>query len=97
MTPDDKVSYWRRVRTLTLLLLALWFAASFGVAFFARELSSVSLGGWPLHFYLASQGVTLVYLGLIGAYALAMKRLDTLARSESGDGDGDGDGDRDHA
>lgn len=93
MTSDDKVRYWRRVRALTLLLLGLWFAVSFGVAFFARELSSVSVGGWPLHFYLASQGVTLVYLGLIGTYALAMKRLDKLASHGSGDGDGD----RDHA
>jgi putative solute:sodium symporter small subunit len=95
MTSDDKVRYWRRVRALTLLLLGLWFAVSFGVAFFARELSLVSVGGWPLHFYLASQGVTLVYLGLIGTYALAMKRLDQLASHRSGDGDGEGD--RDHA
>ena len=90
MSQLDKTRYWRRVRTLTLLLLALWFAASFGVMFFARELASVSIGGWPLHFYLASQGVTLVYLALIGTYALAMKRLDALARNghaERGDDD----------
>jgi len=86
MSSERKLVYWRRVRSLTLSLLALWLLASFGVAFFARELASVSLGGWPLHFYLASQGVTLVYLALIGAYALAMKRLDALA----GDGGDDG-------
>ncbi len=85
MSIDHKRRYWQRVRALTACLLALWLAASFGVAFFARELASVSLGGWPLHFYLASQGVTLFYLALIGAYALAMRRLDALARDEGND------------
>lgn len=86
MSAGRKLTYWRRVRALTLSLLALWLVATFGAAFFARELASVSLGGWPLHFYLASQGVTLVYLALIGAYALAMKRLDALARDGEDDG-----------
>ncbi len=79
------VRYWRRVRALTLALLLLWFAASFIVIFFARELSSVTLWGWPLHFYLAAQGVTLVYLAIIGAYALAMRRIDRLGRREGHD------------
>ncbi len=78
--------YWRRVRALTLGLLLLWFIASFVVIFFARELSSVSLWGWPLHFYLAAQGVTLVYLAITGVYALAMQRIDRLARLEQREG-----------
>ena len=77
--------YWLRVRRLTLALLALWFAASFGAVFWARELSAVSLWGWPLHFYLAAQGVTLVYLAIIGTYAYAMRRLDALAQTEKND------------
>ena len=77
--------YWQRVRRLTLALLAIWFAATFGAVFWARELSTVSLWGWPLHFYLAAQGVTLVYLAIIGAYAYAMRRLDALARTEDDD------------
>ena len=89
MKTPDRLRYWRRVRALTLFLLALWFAASFGAAFFARELATVSVGGWPLHFYLASQGVTLVYLALIGAYALVMKRLDALARHDDREGNDD--------
>ncbi len=79
------IRYWQRVRRLTLILLALWFAVSFSVVFWARELSTLSLWGWPLHFYLAAQGVTLVYLAIIGIYALSMRRLDALARSENDD------------
>jgi len=32
--------------------------------------------GWPLSFYLAAQGASLVYLAIIGAYAWQMRRLD---------------------
>lgn len=79
------LNYWQRVRRLTLALLALWFALSFGVVFWARELSTVSLWGWPLHFYLAAQGILLVYLAIIGVYALAMQRLDALALTQADD------------
>lgn len=86
MTADSRQRrYWQRVRRLTLALLGLWFAVSFSVVFWARELSGLSLWGWPLHFYLAAQGVTLVYLAIIGVYAVAMWRLDTLARAEDDD------------
>lgn len=77
--------YWQTVRRLTLTLLALWFAVSFGTVFWARELSTVSLWGWPLHFYLAAQGVTLVYLAIVGIYAVVMRRLDALARAKDND------------
>lgn len=81
----NPVRYWQSVRRVTLALLALWFAVSFGAVFWARELSTVSLWGWPLHFYLAAQGVTLVYLAIVGMYAFAMRRIDKLARAEDDD------------
>jgi putative solute:sodium symporter small subunit len=90
MTHAVNLRYWRRVRALTLGLLLLWFLASFVVIFFARELSSVSLWGWPLHFYLAAQGVTLVYLAITGVYALAMQRIDRLARLDQREGGDEG-------
>ena len=77
-----RIRYWRRVRLLTLVLIALWLVATFGVVFFARELSTVTLWGWPLHFYLAAQGVTLLYLAITAIYALAMRRIDRLGRQE---------------
>jgi putative solute:sodium symporter small subunit len=44
--------------------------------FFARELAGLSLFGWPLSFYLAAQGAALIYLAILGAYALGMRRFD---------------------
>lgn len=71
-----RAAHWRRTRKLTALLLLLWLATTFGTGYFARELAAVTVGGWPLSFYLAAQGAALVYLGILGLYALAMNRID---------------------
>jgi putative solute:sodium symporter small subunit len=68
--------HWRRTHRVTMLLLLAWFSATFCTVFFARELSALSLFGWPLSFYLAAQGAALLYLAIIGIYALAMERID---------------------
>ena len=77
--------YWRRARTLTLILLAIWLLTTISVVAFARQLATVSLWGWPLHYYFASQGATLVYLVIVGVYAWVMQRLDAAINSESHD------------
>ena len=74
--------YWRRVRALTLLLLLLWFVVTFGVIFFARELAGLTLFGWPVPFYMAAQGTTLIYLLIIAVYALAMQKIDSHASEQ---------------
>lgn len=81
--PASAVRFWRRVKALTLFLLMIWLFVSFGFAFYARELVGLSVFGWPLPFYMAAQGTTLVYLALIGAYVLVMKKLDALAAAEA--------------
>ena len=68
--------HWRRTRRVTGALLLLWLGTSFGAVFFARELAGMMLFGWPLSFYLAAQGASLVYLAIIGAYAWRMRLLD---------------------
>jgi putative solute:sodium symporter small subunit len=81
----SREKYWRRARTLTLILLAIWLLTTISVVVFARQLATVSLWGWPLHYYFASQGATLVYLAIVGVYAWVMQRLDTAINSESHD------------
>lgn len=77
--------YWRRARTVTLILLAMWLLTTIGVVAFARQLATLSLWGWPLHYYFASQGATLVYLAIVGLYTWIMQRLDETMNSESHD------------
>ncbi len=79
--PSPRAAHWQRVRRLTAWLLLAWFAVTFGVIFFARELSAITLFGWPLSFYMAAQGTILIYLVIVAVYAWRMRRLD-LAFSE---------------
>lgn len=69
-------AHWRRARCLTAALLLVWLCTTFGSIFFARELAGLSVFGWPLSFYLAAQGASLVYLAILGVYAVAMSRID---------------------
>jgi len=88
MTPSSHTSdstvatpatvYWQSTRRLTLLLLGLWFATTFTVVFFARELDHITLFGWPLSFYMAAQGAMLVYLAIVVIYTVRMRRAEQL-------------------
>lgn len=75
MPPRD---YWRRTRRLTVWLLLAWAVVAFLPVFFARELS-VEVFGWPLAFWLASQGALLGFCAIVIVYARAMARLDAEA------------------
>ncbi|MYM71256.1 DUF4212 domain-containing protein [Duganella sp. FT109W] len=77
--PLTRLQHWHKTRRMTALLLTLWMLTGFCAAFFARELAGLSVFGWPLSFYLAAQGASLVYLGIIAFYAWRMRRLDRAA------------------
>lgn len=79
-------AYWRRVKRLTSVLLATWFVTTFVTLFFARELSVLTLFGWPLPFYMAAQGLTLLYVAIVAIYAIRMRSLDKLIRGGGGNG-----------
>lgn len=68
--------HWQRCSRLTGALLLAWLITTFCSAFFARELAGLTVFGWPLSFYLAAQGAALIYLAILAAYALAMRRYD---------------------
>jgi putative solute:sodium symporter small subunit len=74
--PDKQAAYWRRTRRLTVQLLLVWFAVTFGVIFFARDLAEFTLFGWPVSFYMAAQGAVLIYVAIIAMYAWRMRQFD---------------------
>ncbi len=76
MTEERLARHWRATRRLTAILLLAWLLTGFFAVFFARELNGLTVFGWPLSFYLAAQGASLMYLALIGIYAWRMHRLD---------------------
>ena len=78
---DAARARWRSRQRITALLLAIWFVVTYGVSYFARELDR-SVLGWPFSFWVAAQGAQLVYLALVGAYAIWMRRLDAGSGGE---------------
>lgn len=76
--------YWRRVRWLTAALMLAWALASFAVVFEARALR-FGFFGWPFSFWWTGQGALLVFLGLVGLYAWAMRRLDATYGGDAHD------------
>ncbi|UXH80815.1 DUF4212 domain-containing protein [Roseateles amylovorans] len=62
-----------RVWPLTLSLLALWASVTFGVAWFARDLS-FDFFGWPFSFWVGAQGGLIVYCLIVWYYARTMNR-----------------------
>ena len=76
--PGDKARlYWRANVRLVGVLLAVWFAASFGAGIlFVDALNAVRLGGAPLGFWFATQGSIFVFVVLIFVYAARMKALE---------------------
>ncbi|MDM7950416.1 DUF4212 domain-containing protein [Hydrogenophaga sp.] len=72
---DARRRHWHANLRITALLLLIWFLVTFGVSYFARELS-FSFFGWPFSFWMGAQGTLLVYLLVIGFYAWYIDRLD---------------------
>ena len=71
--------YWAANLRITRVLLGIWFAVTFGVGYFARDLS-FSFFGWPFSFWAAAQGALIVYCAIIWFYAYAMNRMDQTYR-----------------
>ncbi|WP_343233644.1 DUF4212 domain-containing protein [Streptomonospora sp. PA3] len=69
--------YWKKNLQLMVILLAIWFAVSFGCGIlFVEQLNQITVIGFPLGFWFAQQGSIYVFLLLILAYCLYMDRLD---------------------
>ncbi len=54
-------------------LLAMWFAASFGVVFFARDLQ-FAVNGWPVGFWFAAQGSVIIFIAVVAIFAWVANR-----------------------
>ena len=69
-------AYWRANLTLIIILLVVWFLASYAHPPFAKALNNMTiLTGFPLGYWLASQGSITLFVILIFVYALVMNKV----------------------
>jgi putative solute:sodium symporter small subunit len=77
--------YWQRNLNMTAVLLAIWFVVTFVTSYFARELNSFSILGFPFGFYMGAQGSLIIYVVIIWYYAHYMNNLDKEYGVHEGD------------
>ncbi len=58
-------AHWAKTRSLTIVILIIWFIFSFVVHWFAEELNGASIIGFPLGYYFAVQGSLAIFVILI--------------------------------
>jgi putative solute:sodium symporter small subunit len=80
--PDPRTAparYWRRNLRYLAVLLAIWFAVSYGAGILLAEPLNrfrIPGTGFPLGFWFAQQGSIYTFVILIFVYVLLMNRLD---------------------
>ncbi|SKA84289.1 putative solute:sodium symporter small subunit [Paucidesulfovibrio gracilis DSM 16080] len=77
MTQEKMQQYWRTNLRYMVVLLAIWALVSYvcGILL-VEQLNTIQLGGFPLGFWFAQQGSIYVFVVLIFAYYVLMRRLD---------------------
>ncbi len=70
-------AYWKENLRYLLILLIIWFLASYGAGIlFADALNNIRIGGFKLGFWFAQQGSIYVFIILIYIYVQLMNKLD---------------------
>ncbi|MCE0555489.1 MULTISPECIES: DUF4212 domain-containing protein [Motilimonas] len=74
---DMAKRYWGENLKIMGILLAVWFAVSYGFGILLVEpLNQISLGGFKLGFWFAQQGSIYTFVVLIFVYVAKMNQLD---------------------
>jgi len=69
--------YWRENIKLLGMLLAIWFAVSYGAGILFKDaLDTIKIGGFKLGFWFAQQGSIVVFVVLIFVYAARMRQIE---------------------
>jgi putative solute:sodium symporter small subunit len=79
--PMSQTEFSYRVNRLRWILLLIWGSITFGVAFFARDLSFNVLDK-PFGFWMAAQGSVLIFLAITWVYALLVNRWERQTQSD---------------
>ena len=62
---------------LRCVLLVVWGVSSFGLMYFAQTLQRWA-GGWPVTFWLAAQGLVLLFVAVVAVYAVLANRAERV-------------------
>jgi len=76
LSKEQLQSYWRENRNLMYLVLVIWALVSYGAALISGWLNKIVIFGFPLGYYMGSQGSLIVFILLLVFYAKSMNEID---------------------
>lgn len=76
MSDSNLAGHWAKTKSLTFIVLTLWFIFSFVVHWFADALNQYSFIGYPLGYYMAAQGCLFIFVVLIWYLARSQDAID---------------------
>ncbi len=77
MFEDNKSAYWKQNIKYLILLMTIWFIASYGCGIILVDhLNKIRFGGFKLGFWFAQQGSIYIFVLLIFVYVRLMNKLD---------------------
>lgn len=76
MAVQNRERHWEKTRSLMFVMLALWVFFSFIVHMFVVQLNSIVILGFPLGFYMASQGSLIAFVIMLFVFARSQNKID---------------------
>jgi putative solute:sodium symporter small subunit len=74
---DDRTeAYWDRTKRLMWVMMALWVVFGYVIHFFVTPLNNIRIAGFPLGFYMASQGSLIVFVVMLFWFAKKQDQID---------------------
>lgn len=76
LTDENRLLHWQKTRTLMIVHLIIWFFFSFVVHWFAPELNTISIAGFPLGYYMAAQGSLIAFVVQLFVFVKQQDNID---------------------
>lgn len=76
MAQSRPQEYWKYNVRLTTFTMIVWFVVTYVAIFFAPQLDTIVIAGFPLGYYMGAQGSLIIFVWLIFNYALKMNKAD---------------------
>lgn len=76
MSGKDEDVYWGKTSKLMITMMVLWIFFSYIVHMFVVPLNAIKIAGFPLGFYMASQGSLIAFVAMLFWFAKAQDNID---------------------
>lgn len=76
LSKEQLDKYWRENRFIMVVVMIIWALVSLGAALISTSLNKIVFFGFPLGYYMGSQGSLIVFILLIVFYSKKMDQLD---------------------